>query len=443
MQSAVPPDRRVAVRRPPYGANPALGRHGTRARAEILDAARRLFAERGYHGTTVEAIGEASGRSGASVYQYFECKAAIFGLFVDELCDEVLPSARELFAEYPGGRPATTLPEMQRRIARLAEMLGRHATTFALWPVAEQSDPVLQETSRQFMDAFAEAVQPGLDASGVAAGRQRTLAIGLGAMVQWSHATRTARAPDLDPAVLDRVLAQVVQGALFGEGPDRECPAPVPLTVPRPEGARRGADPRVVPGVRRPVTPRGQVTLDRILAAATTAFRRNGFHGTSINDIASAAGVSHGSVYTYWPDRSSLFASLAHRAAVAIGDHIEEAAGGFSSRAEACAWLERWLDLVDEHGTVLHTWTHEVLVDEQLGPLAQDMALHVNAFLDVLLRSAPTAGQVDETAARLVIWSLLTDIPYTHHVQMGSMTRAELLDVLTALLLRGLLGLRI
>jgi AcrR family transcriptional regulator len=187
---------------------------------------------------------------------------------------------------------------------------------------------------------------------------------------------------------------------------------------------------------------RGRVTLDRILVAATAAFRRNGFAGTSVNDIAAEAGVSHGSVYTYWPDLSSLFATLAHQAAVELGDHIEQATPGFAGTAQACAWVESWLDLLGTHGTVLHTWTHEVLDDENLGPLARDMELYVNAFMDGVLGSAPTAGTVDEVAAHLVMWSLLMDLPYTHYVQMGTVSRPELVEALTVLLLRGLLGLR-
>jgi len=38
------------VRRPPYGRNPALA-HGVRARTEIIDAARELFARNGYQST--------------------------------------------------------------------------------------------------------------------------------------------------------------------------------------------------------------------------------------------------------------------------------------------------------------------------------------------------------------------------------------------------------
>ena len=48
------------MRRPPYGRNPELAAHGVRARTEIIDAARKLFAEQGYQATTGESIGEST-----------------------------------------------------------------------------------------------------------------------------------------------------------------------------------------------------------------------------------------------------------------------------------------------------------------------------------------------------------------------------------------------
>jgi AcrR family transcriptional regulator len=261
-------------------------------------------------------------------------------------------------------------------------------------------------------------------------------------MIQWSHFTRVDRAPQLDRDVLDHVLATVLHRALIPAqvaGEERERPQ---LQVERPAGARRSAGDGSVPGLRRHVTDRSRATVDKILTAATTVFGRNGFYGTSINDIAIEAGVSHGSIYTYWTDRGSLFSTLAHQAAVAIGDHIETATAGLTRLEEGRAWLESWLDVVCRHGAVLHIWTHEVLADPELGPLARDMRSYVGAFMDVQLQSGRAVGEFDPTAAHVVMWSLLTDFPYTHHVQLGVLTRTQILDVLTDLLLRGLLGLR-
>ena len=49
-----------------------------RTRAAVLDAAQRLFAERGYRSTTVREIAEAAGVTERTFYRYFEGKEGIF-----------------------------------------------------------------------------------------------------------------------------------------------------------------------------------------------------------------------------------------------------------------------------------------------------------------------------------------------------------------------------
>lgn len=58
---------------------------GDQARADILDAARRLFVTRGYHGTSMRAIAQAAGgRSVAGLYNHFPTKEAIFMALIAE-----------------------------------------------------------------------------------------------------------------------------------------------------------------------------------------------------------------------------------------------------------------------------------------------------------------------------------------------------------------------
>jgi AcrR family transcriptional regulator len=49
---------------------------------QLVAEARRLFAERGYAGTSVRAIAEAAGVRPATLYAHFPSKAALFGLAV-------------------------------------------------------------------------------------------------------------------------------------------------------------------------------------------------------------------------------------------------------------------------------------------------------------------------------------------------------------------------
>lgn len=71
----------------------ATGAGLDRRRDELLDAATRLFAERGYHGTTIEDVVATAGVAKGTVYWYYRSKKALFlavleriaGAFRDEL----------------------------------------------------------------------------------------------------------------------------------------------------------------------------------------------------------------------------------------------------------------------------------------------------------------------------------------------------------------------
>jgi AcrR family transcriptional regulator len=57
-----------------------------------------------------------------------------------------------------------------------------------------------------------------------------------------------------------------------------------------------------------------------IEAAALSLFTRQGFNGTNIRDIADAAGVSTGAIYTYYPSKAALFTSLVHSRETAMSE---------------------------------------------------------------------------------------------------------------------------
>ena len=54
-------------------------------RAQILDAAAQVFAERGFHRTTIRDIGKAAGVADGTIYNYFENKTALLLGILDRL----------------------------------------------------------------------------------------------------------------------------------------------------------------------------------------------------------------------------------------------------------------------------------------------------------------------------------------------------------------------
>ncbi len=59
----------------------------------------------------------------------------------------------------------------------------------------------------------------------------------------------------------------------------------------------------VAEGGRAPLSERGRRTRERLIVAARQVFEERGFDATRMGDIAAAAGVSHGTVYTWFPTK--------------------------------------------------------------------------------------------------------------------------------------------
>ena len=63
-------------------------------------------------------------------------------------------------------------------------------------------------------------------------------------------------------------------------------------------------------GATAPLTDRGRRTRDALLIAARSTFEERGFTGTRMGDVAAAAGVSHGTVYTWFDSKESMLGAL-------------------------------------------------------------------------------------------------------------------------------------
>jgi AcrR family transcriptional regulator len=65
----------------------------------VLDAARTVFAQQGYHGATIEAVARGSGTPRPTVYELFGSKDDLFAAVVDDSADRVVASLSASFTE--------------------------------------------------------------------------------------------------------------------------------------------------------------------------------------------------------------------------------------------------------------------------------------------------------------------------------------------------------
>ena len=75
-------------------------------REQILRTAAELFAERGFHGVSVDELGAACGISGPALYKHFASKDAVLAEMLVEISEELLRVGRERSAAAGSAREA-------------------------------------------------------------------------------------------------------------------------------------------------------------------------------------------------------------------------------------------------------------------------------------------------------------------------------------------------
>ena len=80
-------------------------------RRQILDAAKAVFAEAGYHGASINAIIERAEIARGTFYLYFESKAAVFDSILDEAMTDLRARIRRIDVEDKSAPP----PQVQLR----------------------------------------------------------------------------------------------------------------------------------------------------------------------------------------------------------------------------------------------------------------------------------------------------------------------------------------
>src|SRR5689334_16807299 len=99
-------------------------------------------------------------------------------------------------------------------------------------------------------------------------------------------------------------------------------------------------------------------TRERVLTAARTVFASRGFHGASVEEIASEAGFSTGALYSNFDGKEDLFLALAEREIEEHARELEEAVRASSTVAErAAGGARQWMIMIQREPDVLLLFT--------------------------------------------------------------------------------------
>lgn len=316
----------------------------------IMEAALKLFATQGFHGTNIREIAERVGISTGAIYTYYPGKEAIFESLVrtyrarvDQWLKRTCASLTSPLSKSDLKRLAAEVREMLYADPEyllliyidVVEFQNQHfAETFRNVPeqFRRLMGPVLRQTKQEagwrgedpavvlasvylyfFTYASIEKLYRGNRHLGVSDEQAADRLADLLCRGLWSSRSDAAIARSQENAaehrskrqiealqqpVRDRIdLMRLLSGRLWSSPPD----------IPRDDSKAKAEPMLFVPKISRTRIDQNQL---RIEAAALELFTRQGFHSTRMREIAEKAEISSGSIYNYYPSKESLFASL-------------------------------------------------------------------------------------------------------------------------------------
>ncbi len=316
----------------------------------IQAAALKLFTKQGFHGTNIREIAEKVGVSTGTIYTYYPSKEAVFESLVQsyrahkdnwlrQTCatlksplskDDLKRLAAEVrsllygdpeyllliyidVVEFQNQHFTETFRDVPEQFRRLMGPVLRKARQNDSW---RGEDPAfvlasvylyfftyagieklyhgnrhLGVSDEQAAQRFVNLLCRGLWNSGLDAGS------GKGRESAAENLTKR-QIEALQQPVRDRIdLMRLLSGRLWSSPPD----------IPSGDSQAKAEPMLFVPKISRTRIDQNQL---RIETAALELFTTQGFHSTKMREIADKAEVSSGSIYTYYPSKDALFASL-------------------------------------------------------------------------------------------------------------------------------------
>ncbi|MFF3414628.1 TetR/AcrR family transcriptional regulator [Streptomyces sp. NPDC002698] len=282
MAPASPSARSAATARPAAATRP-------RNRKQlILDAAGRVFSERGYHNASMEEVAAGVGITAAALYRHFPNKYALFAACAHVMADGLVAALDEVPAE-------ASLTEVLTAVTRIT-VVHRASGGVYRWE-ARYLD---REDRRRLAVKFGrlvERVEEAVQREHPLPDRRLRAMAALGAIGSITmHRTSIAgrRAEDLLLASALRVAATDPAAGPPGARPVELPARPVPRTRPA-----------------------------EILAASVPLFARDGFANVTNGQIAEAVGLTPSALYRHYPGKIDILAAACLQAAGLLAQGVE------------------------------------------------------------------------------------------------------------------------
>lgn len=270
----------------------------------IVDAAGRVFSERGYHNASMEEVAARVGITATALYRHFPNKYALFAACAHVMVDGLVAA----LGEVPAGAALTDVLTAVTRVT-----------------VAHRASGGVYRWEARYLD------RDDRRRLGVKFGR---LAERVDEAVQREH-----------PLPDDRLRAMAALGAIGSITMHRTSIAQrraeelllasaLRVAATDPAAGRRGARPVELPARPVPRTRRAE-----ILAASVPLFARNGFANVTNGQIAQAVGLTPSALYRHYPGKIDILAAACLQAAGLLAQGVEKSLRGVTGPHDAVVAL--------------------------------------------------------------------------------------------------------
>ena len=383
-------------RRPPFSPNRRIGRRGAETHATLLRAGLAVLDAEGYHRARVEAIAERAGCSRPTFYQYFADKADFFFHLATQVNGELGALTRVFPGIDRGRRSRDALCDW---LARFESLRTRYAPVFRFEALL-RSDPRIARGSEERVLGTGQLIASAIDAP-----------LATRAPLAYHGALLFSTITEAFGATPRKVTGErLVAGAADWL---RRCFLGHEVDVTVPARSARALEGRGRAGSRHPparlpaLGRKAARSRARLVEVAREVFGNLGYEGTRVDDIASAAPMSHGALYRYFAGKEELFRELATPAVddvLVLLEELPDPRGGLH------AWSRRLYQTYSIHCGLFSAWAESERARAVLEP---EIALEIDAAVEAALGDRAFG---EREVAALLLLSHIERAPYVARI---------------------------
>lgn len=186
-----------------------------RRRRQLLDVARRVFAERGFHDASMNDIAIAAGVTKPVLYQHFTSKRELFAELLSDVGHDLQDTITKAVAAAEGPREMVELG-----FVAYFNYVNQHRDAFQLFYGGSMArDEDFAEVVNQTETAVAGLVAGLIEIEGLSPGQRSVLGHGIVGMIEGASIHWLKSNSDADPATLAHQLADLAWRGLRGVQP--------------------------------------------------------------------------------------------------------------------------------------------------------------------------------------------------------------------------------